>query len=276
MESVNVLDRISCHNFVYADRYIYFSNWFYNGLFEVEIETGKTFFYGNFENEKFSEINVHKEIFIRDEKVYFCPWRGGHMHILKRADRTISSIEIRSKEEPFSLIETVTVGEDSMFFRFKEEEKSAKKFDFQSLKVTHVNHPSEIQGTPLADEKERFPDLPLLEGNHIEYADRFFWKQISNGVWYGFMPMGRHLLRYIEESGRIEKNPLIVVNEIELQEYLHVVRKELLKQPVYEMPIKLQEFLECLKLREAYISDGSGKKNLGNKIWNTMLGMGKV
>ena len=146
----------------------------------------------------------------------------------------------------------------------------------------------------MADEKERFPDLPLLEENHIEYADRFFWKQISNGVWYGFMPMGRHLLRYIEESGRIEKNPLIVVNEIELQdnkrseerfsrnaeielqEYLHVVRKELLKQPVYEMPIKLQEFLECLKLREAYISDGSGKKNLGNKIWNTMLGMGKV
>ena len=68
---MNMIERISCHRFVEIDGYAYFSNWFYNGLFKVEIKTGKTIFIGCFEKENFFEINIHAEVFRRENKIYF-------------------------------------------------------------------------------------------------------------------------------------------------------------------------------------------------------------
>ena len=50
---MSVAGRISCRNFVDWNGYAYFSNWFYNGMFKVEIGTGNTTFLGHFEGDGF-------------------------------------------------------------------------------------------------------------------------------------------------------------------------------------------------------------------------------
>ena len=98
------LERISCHNFVEINGNIYFSNWFYNGLFKVEYETGKTTFLGYFNDEKLTEKNIHLEVFLEEQKIYFLPRRGRHIHIYDLSDAFIQSIEIRKDSDEFDVI----------------------------------------------------------------------------------------------------------------------------------------------------------------------------
>ena len=53
---MRALERIACTNFVETDGYAYFSGRYYNGLYKVELETGKTAFLGYFEDEKLAQI----------------------------------------------------------------------------------------------------------------------------------------------------------------------------------------------------------------------------
>ena len=107
----------------------------------------------------------------------------------------------------------------------------------------------------------------------IEYADRFFWNQISN-EWYVFWPLGRHMMHYVEGTGELEMIPLIVINTGEFEEYLHNVRLELLHEnPVPESLIELQTFLNDMKMEECHKSnDTEGYESYGNRIWKHAKG----
>ena len=96
---MRALERIACTNFVETDGYAYFSGRYYNGLYKVELETGKTAFLGYFEDEKLAQRNIHKEVFLRKNKIYMCPWKGRHVHIWNLSDQTLTSIEIRVEEK---------------------------------------------------------------------------------------------------------------------------------------------------------------------------------
>ena len=129
---MNVLERISCHNYIIANGYAYFSNWFYNAMFKVEIATGKTTFLGIFEDEAISERNIHCELFLRDEKIYFCPGRRGrHVHIYNLVNHLMQRVEIRKNSELLTISEVV-LGDRSAFFVPQHKRFSVKKLDLES------------------------------------------------------------------------------------------------------------------------------------------------
>lgn len=270
---MSVLERISCHNFIEVEGYAYFSGWFYNGFFKVEIETGKTTFLGWFEEEKISQWNIHKEIFLRDDKIYMCPWRGRHLHIWNLADQTLCSVEIRKKEECSFSVYEICLGESSIFFLPDHEDSPIRKMDLESLRVMDFEKEENIQGKYLSESKDVFPESRLIETWGIEYADRFFWRKIS-GIWYAFLPLGHHMLRYTEGADKLEMKELVVVNKEVLEEYLSKIRLELFTEKVVaEDMINIRELLDDMKTKEicrtgVFRSGG----NIGETLWKCVEG----
>ena len=266
---MDVLERIACHNFVVADGYAYFSNWFYNGLYKVEIETGKTIFLDYFRDEKLSQWNIHKEIFLKNNKVYACPWKGRHVHIWNLADHTLCSVEIRRKDDKRFFADEVIRGENSIYFVPDRKGIPIKKMDLESLRVTEAVKNSEIQGTAMSESKDIFPYPELVEKYHIEHTDKFFWRQVSCNVWYGFKPLGRHIMRYVKGIDELEILPLTVINQRELNEHVQKIKAELLNDnPVWERTTKIQDFMEKVKIEETQKAKTFRKnKNIGERIW---------
>lgn len=267
---MSVLEMISCLNFVVTGGCAYFSNRFYNGFYKVEIESGKTTFLGYFEDEKLSQRRTHKEIFLRDDKIYICPCRGRHVHIWNLTDQTLCSIEIKTRDEKPFLIDEVILGEKCVFFVPNRKEVSIRKMDLESLRVTEVSDKFEIRGTAMSESKALFPFPELVKKSHIEGADRLFWRQVFDKTWYGFMPFRHHMLCYIEGSNKLEITPLEVVNKGELERHLHRVRTELLSEnPVPEAVMKLQDFLAEIEMGEMSKTDENGAdSNIGKRIWS--------
>lgn len=255
--------RISCRNFIDWNGYAYFSNWFYNGMFKVDIETGNTTFLGNFEGDKLFEINIHKEIFRLDNKIFFCPRRGGNVHIYDLSKETMSSISVRKKEEEFFVIDKAILEDGVICFIPKQREFPVRKLDLASLRLTEENKTFDIQDMCLSENKRILSNPELIKKYHINSADLFFWNQIGSKIWYGFLPMGSQLLKYAEERNEIEKIPLTVTNETTLENYLYEVRAEILKKKlVSEYMLNLRDYFECVKIKE--ISKYSNCKNSGN------------
>ncbi len=268
---MNVLERIACRNFVVAKGFAYFSSWFYNGLYKVEIETGKTVFLGYFEEEKISQRNIHKEIFLKNDKIFLCPWKGRYLHILSLSDQSLCSIEIREKDEKIFSIDEIIFGERSVFFLSDNKDGLIKKMDFQSLKVTKINEKIEMQGIAISKNKDIFPFSELMGKSGIEWGDQFFWRQVSDRVWYSFYPRGRHMLRYAEGTDKLEMIPLIIENKRELDEYLHKVKREVLVEYPVESILKIQDLLKDIKAAEICRTDSlGGDGNIGKGIWKEM------
>lgn len=226
---MDALERIACHNFVVADGYAYFSSWFYNGLFKVEILTGRTTFLGYFEGEKLSQRNIHWELLLKNGRIYFLPKMGRHMHIYKLSDQSMERVEIRSDSE-----KAFVAGEHRLQYKTE----------------------------------DSYPASMLMEEYHIERADRASWKRLSDGSWYGFLPMGRQLLRYSEETQELYSMPLAVVNGEELEKHLHKVRQSLLGSVLGEDTMGLQMFLDEIVRGEIHGADALGHgKNIGKEIW---------
>lgn len=267
---MGVLERIACHNFVTVDGYAYFSNWYYNGLFKVEVQTGKTTFLGHFEGEKLSQKNIHRELLLKDGRIYFLPKRGRHMHIYKLSDQSMEWIEIRSDFEESFVVGEVVLGEN--YFAFIPVEKSypVRKVDLATFAVTDTSEQLVAQEKHRVQykKKDSFPVSMLMEDYHIELADRASWKRTPDGRWYGFMPMGCQLLLYSEEMHELYSMPLTVVNNEELEKHLHKVRQSLLQSVVGEDIIELQEFLDEIVGGGAYKArDPESDKNIGEEIW---------
>ena len=263
-----VTEKISCIHFVEVDGCAFFSNRFYNGLFMVEIATGKTTFLGDFQNERISKRNMHKEIFLKDRNIYFCPRRGRHIHIYNLEDRSIQAIEVRKEaEEPF-IVEEVILGEKEIFFLPDQKNFSVRKLNMETLVVTEVIEGKEFHGQYLSKHKDIFPRPELIEDYDIELADRFFGRWGPDEIWYGFLPMGCHLVKYKKDKDSLEIIPLVLMNRKDLKGYLSKVKKELLKREVVtEKEIRFQELLLMMKKKEIQEQNSLGSNCFGETIW---------
>ncbi len=266
---MSVAGRISCRNFVDWNGYAYFSNWFYNGMFKVEIGTGNTTFLGHFEGDKLFEINIHKEIFRLDNKIFFCPRRGGNVHIYDLFEETMSSISIRKNNEKFFIIENAILEGGAIYLIPRQKEFSVRKLDLTSLKLTKENKTFDIQDLRLSENKMILSNPELIKKYHIKNANCFSWNQIGSKTWYGFLSMGSQLLKYTEERNEIEKIPLTVINETILENYLYKVREDILKMKlVSDYMLDLRDYFECVKIKES--SNYNNCKNMdsvGKRIW---------
>lgn len=272
-ESMKDFERICCQNFVEANGYAYFSNWFYNGMFMVEIETGRTIFLGDFGGEKSCGIRIHEEIFLKNEKIYFCPGRGGHVHIYDLEDHSMKSISIRKNSTEFFVTANVILKDEHIYFIPKQEGISIRKLDLKSLNVSEESKSFKPQGMILAENKEVFPALWLVEKEQIELADFFSWKQLYHKMWYSFLPTGRWLLKYAEGKNEIERVPLIVLNEAALKNYLRYVREEALREKIISEKsnrLNIQDYLEYIMRKDNFKYDGlNGSCRVGLRVWES-------
>lgn len=269
------LERISCHNFIEKKGSIFFSNWFYNGLFKVEYPTGKTTFVDFFHDEKVIERNIHVELFLRDNKIYFMPRRGAHIHIYDLSTGFIDSIEIRKKTEEFDVFIEVMLQENSLFlFPFKKK-IPIKKLDLLTLKITDINEKVDFQGQYLSKKKEIFPAPKLLEKYNIKGKDFFSWKRMADGKWCGFMPMGSQMICYSEGTSKLEMVPLFLTNKEELKKYLYKLRYVLVKEgPVNETcTMDINEFeREFISKNISFYNSFKCSGNTGKKMWKMIKG----
>lgn len=272
---MNMLESISSYNFVEVDGYAYFSNLFYNALFKVEIETGRATFLGNFENEKISENNIHLEAVLEKDKIYFFPRRGNSMYIYHLTDRTLQAVEIRKKSEGFFVIEEVILEEDYIFFLPQKENNPIIKLDRNTCKVTKVSDKLRVQGKCLSEYRNRIP-VTIVEKYNIKHGLPISCRQMSNGKWYCFMPIGRQILCFRDGDYNLETIPLTVVNEPELQRYLYKVKQELFKARIFFpefTDFKIQEFLEAVILFDKSIGTcckGEDGYSIGEIVWKTV------
>lgn len=225
----------------------YFSNWFYNGFFKVEINTGKTTFLGHFNDEKISEANVHKEIFLKNNKIYFCPRRGRHVHIYNLSDQSLHSVEIKKASENY-FYKSIILEEDKVFLIPEHKELPVKTLDLELLEVATIDQCPDIYcGKDISEYKDIFPRPDLVEKYHVERGDGFFWRRVPDGSWYGFLPIGCALLQYVEGTDEFQEIPLVVTNKENLRHYLYKVRESLLEDKlISEEMVNLQEYLEAV------------------------------
>lgn len=268
---MNEFERISCHHFVEINGYAYFSNWFYNGLFQVELKTGKTVFLGCFEKEIKDELNVHWELIQKNNLIYFLPRRGRHVHIYSLDDHSVTAIEIRKISEEFFRVGEVIVDEVDLIFLPMEENAPVRRFNLDTRLVTNeTNIRDSYEGVCLSQNWTDFPAPQLLEKYTIEQADKISWKQMTDGKWCAFLPLGRCLLWYIPEECKIEKVPLIVTNEKELDHYLQSIGWNYLRQglTIENRPLAFQMYLKIIKNHGDSNNDIDEKKeSIGQNIW---------
>lgn len=271
---MNRYERISCHHFVEIDGYAYFSNWFYNGLFQVELKTGKTLFLGTFKEELENEFNVHWELLHWENLIYFLPRNGRHVHIYSPSDHSISAVETRKASEGFFRVGEVLADGMNLTLLSLEDGAPIRQFNLCNRMVTDVtNMKGTFKGEQLSHRWETFPDPQLLEKYQIERADQFSWKKMPDGRWCAFLPWGRHLLWYMPETQKIEKVPLTIVNEEKLNLYLQQLLQKCLSQERL-VESKLLDFHDYLNVMTKY---GNGNKDIegkteavGQSIWHLM------
>lgn len=263
---------IGCHHFVVDNGYAYFSNWSYNGLFRVELKTGKALFLGSFKNEKQNEFNIHLEILQQNEKIYFFPYRGRHVHVYSLTDQSISAIEIKKVSEGFFRIGEVIINKEVITFLPKEKTAPIKSLDLNTQIVTKIkNTKKTFKGTFLSQSRAPFPMPQLLEAYQIERTSGFSWKQVPDGSWCAFLLMGQHLLWYKPETKKITMMPLTVVNATELEAHLQPLRQKYLCQEwlAENNPLSFHEYLQLIQ--QLYGIANRNKSNnwfsTGESIW---------
>lgn len=268
---MKILGRISCRNFVELHEYIYFSNWFYNGLFKVETKTGQTTFLGYFEDEKTTEKNIHVELMVKEEKIYFIPRKGRHLHIYDLSSQTMSSIEVRKNSDPF-FKNTIFKEKYFIFFPF-EEDGPVRKLDLMTQKITDINNKMEFQGEFLSKNEDIFPGSELVGKYDIRLAKDSLWKKILNGKWCAFLPEGAQMLWYTDGVSKLEIMPLVVTNEIELKNYLYKIKQEFWKERVVLESdlINIRELgQELVTTNILNYQDFESNNNFGKKIWGML------
>lgn len=263
--------QISCHHFVEIDNYAYFSNRSYNGLFQVELDTGKTKFLGNFEDEPLSEYNIHWELFAQENQIYFLPRRGRHVHIYSLKDQSITAIEIRKASETFFRIGEIIIDKTLLTFLPIEKEAPVKRLDLKTLLVSEVTEKETINGIYLSKSRTAFPIPRLLEEYNIPMTNLFSWEQMPNGKLCAFWLMKHHLLWYAPGIQKIEAVPLTVINRNALTIYLQSALQEYLSQSqsLESEPFTLSLYAKMIAHKETLILNEPNTNQLfGKKIWS--------
>ena len=273
---MNMFESISSYNFVEVNGYAYFSNLFYNAFFKVELKTGKTFFLGNFENEMLAENNLHLEVMLEEDHIYFFPRRGRHMFVYQLSDQSMRAVEIRKKSECFFVIEEVILKDNYIYFIPKQNNTPIKRMEKNTFRVTNVSNKLIVQGKCLSKDRNIIP-TSIVKKYNIQHGTPISCKQIFNGKWYCFIPVGRQLSCFSEGVNTLEFIPLTVVNEIEFQQYLYKVKQELFEARLFFDEcdgVKFEEFLEATifssVLKENYYKMGKWR-SMGEKIWKKLI-----
>lgn len=272
---MNRLESISSCNFVEIDGYAYFSNLFYNALFKTEIKSGKTFFLGSFEKEIISRSNIHFEVIQKEERIYFFPKLGRHMHIYSLVDRTMQTIEIRKESESFYWINEVVLNDDSAFFIPKQRHMPIKKMEWDTHEIKDVNNRQMIRGELLSGHKKAIP-AEIIKKYKIRYGEMVSCRQMTDGKWYCFKPVGRQMFYFVEGTDQLESIPLTVVNEEELLEHIGDVKRNFFQiQTLFgeDEGFKLEEYLDTARLSDEKNRIGikeTNKCNVGEAIWKVI------
>ena len=267
-------ENISCHHFIEINGYAYFSNWLYNAFFRTELKTGKTMFLGAFEMEMQDEFNIHWELLLQEDLIYFFPRRGRHIHIYSLRDHFVSAIEVRKASEAFFRIGEVIVKEKSIILQPMEKDAPIRRFDLNTHAITDITSTQNVdKNPPLSQYWPIFPEPQLLEKYQIGQADKFSWKEMPDGRWCAFLPTGRHLLWYAPRTRRIDAMPLVIENEAELDAYLQPLRQTCLCREETIEGIQLSTY-EYLKTITRYRHETGGlkeeKRFAGEKIWRAL------
>lgn len=158
-----------------------------------------------FPDELFTQLDIHHNVHRKGELLYFFPRRGRHMHIYNIQQNSMRSIEIRSKEEPFYIIEKVWVEKDGFVFIPMNRELYVKKYDFITKEVKRFERRGAFYDK---DEKTKndFPDKVLLKQKFHKDAEKFLWHYCQEEkCWNSFTPRGCELLFYREEKKRLKR-----------------------------------------------------------------------
>lgn len=269
---MNKCERFGCCHFIEKNGYAYFSNVFYNGLFRVELKTGKTFFLGSFVNEKRDERNIHKESLKQGNLLYFFPRRGRHVHVFSLIDHSITAIEIRKVYEQFFRIDEVILKDANVIFLPLEKGAPIKKLDLITQDVTEIKEAVEIStGIYMSQNRAEIPTTVLYK-HHIKQVPGFFWQQVSDGKWCTFWPSGKYLLCYTPETEAFESIPLNIVNRKELYTYAKSIQQPNLKTSwfVENKPLSLQAY-SYMVMRQLNDEFNEYKNNqfffAGDSIW---------
>lgn len=276
MKDINILNRISCHKFVEIDGYAYFSNWFYNGLFKVEIETGKAFFLGKFKAENYFEINIHGEIFRIGKKIYFCPRRGRHLHIYDLETQEMNAIKIREKFEKFS-IGRVIVEASKVYFVPVQNKISVKKLDLKTLNVIEEDKKNILYSENEKKYNEMFLPNKVSKEQGIKESDIFYGKHIDDERWLTFHPRRRQIIQYNKVEKKVKLIEIFVVNDKKLKKHLYKVREELksdiIDKIIWEQRLKidLYEYVSIIKSIINLKDIKKSKCSVGDDIWESVV-----
>lgn len=274
-KNINMLESVSSYNFVEIDGYAYFSNLFYNAFFAVEMKTGKTTFLGCFEGEKLSETNIHFSVMQKENQIYFFPRFGRHLHIYNLSDKTMGMIEIRRESESFFYVDEVVLNNRYIYFITKQNDAPIKKMELETYKITNISNKQEIQGKYLSGNRNTIPEN-IVKKYRIKYGEVASCKQMPDGKWYFFKPVGRDILCFAEGAQELEIIALTVVNEAELKKHLLRVKQNLFQSRRLFREFegfKLKELLEVIKLSDKAETDcyQEDKHNIGKTIWKELI-----
>lgn len=274
-KNMNMLESISSYNFVEIDGYAYFSNLFYNAFFMVELKTGKATFLGCFEDENLAETNIHFFVMHKENQIYFFPRFGRYIHIYNLSDKTMQMIEIRRETDSFFYVDEIILNDRYIFFTTKQKNVSIKKLDLETYKMARADK-QEIQGEYLSRNRNIIPES-IVEKYQIKYGEVASCKQMPDGKWYFFKPVGRDILCFAEEADDLETIALTVVNGEEFKKHLIRVKQNLFQNKTFFWEFegfKLKELMEVIMLSDRAESNDcqeGEKHNTGKLIWKEMI-----
>lgn len=90
--------QLTTYGGVLKDGYLWFSNNTFNGLFRMNNADGKIDFVASFPDEDMNQTAMHKKCIAVNNRIYFFPALGKHIHIYDLSSRKISSMEFSGGE----------------------------------------------------------------------------------------------------------------------------------------------------------------------------------
>lgn len=274
---MNMLESIGGYNFVVIDKYAYFSNMYFNAFFKVEIKTGKTVFLGSFDGEELAENNIHYEIMLENNRIYFFPRRGRHMHIYYLSEETMQTVKIREASEDFYVINEIFLGDNFIYFIPKQKNHPIKKLERKTYTISKVSDGAKIQGKYLSGYRKSIP-APIREKFHFRYEPSSSCEQMADGSWCCFMPFGRQIVCFKEGIYNPKTISLTVVNDMELKKHLCKVKQNLFKARMFFWEFesfKSQNFLEEIVQFDVpgwNCFDGKNRYSIGEAVWDILKG----
>lgn len=141
---------------VYNNKIIFSENYL-NGLFEMEIETGRTRYITNFPDEDRTKKLMHKRAFIYKEKIVFAPNQGDHVHIYNIETGEILAVQVlKNNNSRYAFLDMALV-DNILYIIPGTAEQPIITLDMDDHSVRVITH-----------------KLDVIIGEHIPYEIHFY------------------------------------------------------------------------------------------------------